>query len=151
MKHKTHLAGCAVTEVTTASLETSATHPLYTAQPAAGFPSPGDDEVERSLDLNELLIDNPSATFFVRVSGDSMEGARVFDGDILVVDRALTPQSGSIVVAAVFGELVVKRLHVMAGKAELRSENNAYAPIAINDNEDYFVWGVVVGSVRVLP
>lgn len=122
--------------------------PLFTSQPAAGFPAPGDDFVEKPLDLNDLLISNPTATFFVRVQGDSMEGARIFDGDILVVDRSVTATDGRIVVAAVFGELVVKRLKKFPNKAELISENDAYAPIQINEVDDVHIWGVVVGSAR---
>lgn len=124
--------------------------PLYASQPAAGFPAPGDDMVEKPLDLNDLLVENPTATFFVRVSGDSMEGARIFDGDILVVDRSVTPLDSSIVVAAVFGELVVKRLRLYPHKAVLASENDAYAPIEITGADDIFIWGVVTGSARVL-
>jgi DNA polymerase V len=124
-------------------------HDLYTAQPAAGFPAPGDDMVERPLDLNDLLIDNPTSTFFVRVSGDSMEGAGIFDGDYLIVDRSVTPESGKIVVAAVFGELVVKRLSKKGSVPALVSENEAYEPILINEQEDVFIWGVVIGSARV--
>lgn len=123
--------------------------PLYASQPAAGFPAPGDDLVEKPLDLNDLMIDNPTATFFVRVSGDSMEGARIFDGDILVVDRSLTPTDGSIVVAAVYGEMVVKRLLKHAQRVELVSENENYQPILVNDADDIFIWGVVTGSARV--
>ena len=124
--------------------------PLFASQPAAGFPAPGDDMVEKPLDLNDLLISNPTSTFFVRVSGDSMEGAHIFDGDILVVDRSVVAGDGSLVVAAVFGEMVVKRLKKYADKAQLVSENTAYEPILLNDAEDVFIWGVVVGCARTL-
>lgn len=124
--------------------------PLYSSQPAAGFPSPGDDLVEQPLDLNDLLVDNPTATFFVRVSGDSMEGARIFDGDILVVDRSIEAKSGLIVVAAVYGELVVKRLQKTESGLALISENENYEPILIDDTEGCYIWGVVTGSARVL-
>ena len=77
-----------------------------------------------------------------------MEGARIFDGDILVVDRSVTATDGRIVVAAVIGELVVKRLKKFPNKAELISENDAYAPIQINEVDDVYIWGVVVGSAR---
>ncbi|MCA9358197.1 translesion error-prone DNA polymerase V autoproteolytic subunit [Candidatus Kaiserbacteria bacterium] len=125
------------------------TSPIYSAGVAAGFPAPGDDLVEEPLDLNDLLVDNPTATFFVRVSGDSMEGARIFDGDVLVVDRSIVPTSGVIVVAAVYGELVVKRLEKTASGLALVSENEAYAPILIDDVEGCFIWGVVTGLARV--
>ena len=124
--------------------------PLYASQPAAGFPAPGDDLVEQPLDLNDLLIDNPTSTFFVKVSGDSMEGARIFDGDILVIDRSIEPKPGLIVVAAVYGELVVKRLQKTSTGLALVSENADYQPILIDDTEGCFIWGVVSGSVRVL-
>jgi DNA polymerase V len=122
--------------------------PLYASRPAAGFPAPGDDMVEKALDLNDLLISHPASTFFVRAEGDSMEGAGIFTGDILVVDKAVRAESGSIVVAAVYGELVVKRYVVKSAGALLVSENDAYAPIAVADADDVYVWGVVVGSVR---
>jgi DNA polymerase V len=122
--------------------------PLYVSRPAAGFPAPGDDLVEAPLNINDLLVDNPTATFFVRVSGDSMEGLRIFDGDVLVVDRSVTATHGSIVVAAVFGELVVKQLYKTATATELRSSQTGYEPIVIEGADDVYVWGVVTGTVR---
>lgn len=124
--------------------------PLYASQPSAGFPAPGDDLVEAPLDLNDLLVENPTATFYVRVAGDSMEGARIFDGDVLVVDRSIQPAHGMIVVAAVYGELVIKRLEKTATRLALCSEKEGYAPIEISEAEDCFIWGVVTGTVRVL-
>lgn len=125
-------------------------HDLYAARPAAGFPAPGDDLVEKPLDINDLLIDNPTATFFVKVEGDSMEGAKIFSGDILVVDRSITPVTNKIVVAAIYGEMVVKRLVIQSNGTFLMSEKEGYEPIVVSNNDDCFVWGVVVGSVRVL-
>ena len=130
-------------------LEDKSTQPLYASQPAAGFPAPGDDLVEKALDLNDLLVENPTATFFVRVSGDSMEGAKIFDGDILVIDRSLEVKEGLIVVAAVYGELVIKRLQKTSTGLALVSENDNYQPILIDDTEGCFIWGVVIGSARV--
>lgn len=121
---------------------------LFASRPQAGFPSPGDDQVEVALDLNDLLITHPDASFFVRVSGDSMQDAGIYEGDILVVDRAIEARIGSIVVAAVNGELVVKRVEKKHGQLVLVSENVEYAPILIGEGEECFVWGVVVGSVR---
>ena len=137
-----------VTTVAPAANYAPAAYPLFAAQPAAGFPAPGDDMVERPLDINDLLVDHPEATFFVRVRGDSMEGAGIFSGDILVVDRMVEPQSGVIVVAAVYGELVVKRLKKTSSGYHLVSEQAGYEPIAVQENEDCTVWGVVTGSVR---
>ena len=121
---------------------------LYATQPSAGFPAPGDDQVENILDINDLVVQNPASTFFVRVSGDSMEGAGIFSGDVLVIDRSKEPKDGKIVVAAVNGELVVKRLGIRNGNQLLLSENPAYEPIQVGDGEECFIWGVVVGSVR---
>ena len=129
--------------------DTSQEYPLYASQPSAGFPSPGDDLVEQPLNLNDLLVDNPSATFYVRVAGDSMEGAKIFDGDVLVIDRSVQAGAGMIVVAAVYGELVVKRLQKTNTGLALCSEKEGYEPILIDDTEGCFIWGVVTGSVRV--
>jgi DNA polymerase V len=122
--------------------------PLYSSAPAAGFPAPGDDMVEKSLNVHDLLVKHPVATFFVRVEGDSMEGAGIFSGDILVVDRSVEAVSGKIVVAAVGGGLVIKRLSKQGDSMVLMSENDTYAPIQVTGDEECFVWGVVTGSVR---
>jgi DNA polymerase V len=122
--------------------------PLYSSRPQAGFPAPGDDYIEKVLDINDLVVKHPASTFFVRVEGDSMEGAGIFSNDVLVVDRSVNPRDSSIVVAAINGEMVVKRLKKRGNTAELVSENVLYAPIQIGDGEDCFIWGVVVGSVR---
>lgn len=124
--------------------------PLYTTRSAAGFGVPGDDTVDETLNIHDFLVKNPTATFFVRVAGDSMEGARIFDGDVLVVDRSVQPKHASIVIAAVNGELVVKRLQHSAGKICLVSENEGYAPIQLTESDDCFIWGVVIGSARKL-
>lgn len=106
--------------------------------------------VETRLSLDALLIKNPPATFFVRASGDSMEGVHIASGDILVVDRSIEPRSGMVAVAAVMGELVVKRL-VKRGKVLLlASENDAYEPIVVTEEGDCVIWGVVTGVVRTL-
>jgi len=122
--------------------------PLYASRPAAGFPAPGDDQVERVLDINDLVVQNPSSTFFVRVEGDSMVGAGIFSGDVLVIDRSKDVKEGVIVVASINGEMVVKRLEQTHEGMVLVSENEAYAPIIVSEDEDCTVWGVVVGSVR---
>ena len=139
-----------VTTVAPAAVTAPLAVDLYASQPAAGFPAPGDDLVEAPIDLNDILIDDPVATFFVRVRGDSMEGAKIFDGDVLVVDRARTPVDGSIVVAAVYGELVVKRLQQSRATTALVSEQAGYAPIVVGESDEVFIWGVVTGVVRQL-
>nr|WP_052348247.1 translesion error-prone DNA polymerase V autoproteolytic subunit [Imhoffiella purpurea] len=122
--------------------------PLYSSRIAAGFPSPADDDIEASVDLNEHLVQHPAATFFVRVQGESMTGAGIHHGDLLVVDRALEPKSGAIVVAVVDGELTVKRLHIEGERVWLMAENPAYPPLEIRDGQELFIWGVVAHAVR---
>ncbi len=122
--------------------------PLYLNPVQAGFPSPAEDYLEGGLDLNEYLVRNAAATFMVRVSGDSMTGAGIQDGDVLVVDRSLEPVHGKIVVAVLDGELAVKRLHLRDGECRLVSENGAYEDIRVGPEQDLHVWGVVAAVVR---
>ncbi|HMM53694.1 MAG TPA: translesion error-prone DNA polymerase V autoproteolytic subunit [Candidatus Desulfobacillus sp.] len=122
--------------------------PLLLSRVPAGFPSPADDYVEGSLDLNEHLVAHREATFFLRVQGHSMSGAGIADGDLLVVDRALEAGHGDIVVAVVDGELTVKRLWRRGARVRLVAENPAYAPIELKDGQELAVWGVVTAIVR---
>ena len=122
--------------------------PLFAARVPAGFPSPADDYIDRGLDLNELLIRHPAATFFVRASGDSMTGAGIHSGDVLVVDRAVTPQNRSVIIAALNGELTVKRLIRENGRILLVSENPSYAPLEVGGGMEFEVWGVVVHVIH---
>lgn len=125
--------------------------PLYGVRVPAGFPSPADDHVEGVLDLHELLVRHPAATFFVRVQGDSMEGAGIHHGDILVVDRSLEARHDCIVVATVGTEQTVKRLRIgRDGEITLIAANPRYAPIRLQDGEELRIWGVVTGVVRQL-
>ena len=124
--------------------------PLLLSRVPAGFPSPADDFLEKRLDLNEYLIKNPTATFLVRVSGQSMKDAGIFDGDLLVVDKSLQPVSGSIVVAVLYGEFTVKTLKLQNGKAYLTPANGDYANIEISPEMDCQVWGVVNSGIRKL-
>lgn len=122
--------------------------PLYLSRISAGFPSPAEDYVEGYLDLNEHLIAHPSATFFLRVDGDSMTGAGIYHGDILIVDRSIEAKNGKIVVAALNGELTVKRLEYKDGIPMLRPENPNYPTILIEEAMDFFVWGVVTSVIH---
>ncbi len=122
--------------------------PLFSGKVAAGFASPADDHLERTLDLNEYLIEHPAETFFVRVKGDSMQQAGIFDKDLLIVDRSLTPKSNDIVIAAVAGELTVKRLVVKLGKPWLYPANPNYKPIPIKEGSELYVWGVVIHAIH---
>jgi len=121
---------------------------LMSSEVRAGFPSPADDFAESSLDLNELMIQHKEATFFCRVKGRSMEGAGIFEGDLLVIDRAITPRSGCIVVAAVDGELTVKRFMQRNGQVQLEAASPKFPPITFHDGQELQGWGVVTGSVR---
>ncbi len=124
--------------------------PLYAARVAAGFPSPADDYIEGKLDLNEHLVKRPAATFFVRVEGDSMIGAGIHSGDILIVDRSLNPCHGKVVIAVLDGELTVKRLEQRKGVLRLHPENNSYHAIEITDAMDFTIWGVVTNVIHSL-
>jgi len=124
--------------------------PLYGTRIRAGFPSPADDYVEGRLDLNQYLIPHPAATFFVRVAGDSMVGAGIHPGDLLLVDRALEPVDGRIVIAVVDGELTVKRLRLRAGAVQLLAENDGYAPLLITEAMEFVIWGVVTNVIHPL-
>ena len=110
--------------------------PLYSCSVSAGFPSPADDSIEESLDLNKHLIHKPAATFFVRASGRSMEKAGIHDGDILIVDRSLTPSDGKVVVAAVDGMLTVKRIVFKGKQTWLYPENESFKPILLEEHQD---------------
>ena len=122
--------------------------PLFGHTVPAGFPSPADDYVEDWLDLNQLLIHNKSATFFLRVKGDSMLNAGIHDGDIIVVDRSIEPADRAVVVAVVDGELTVKRLVMRNGITELHAENPKYAPIRFKEGQELTIWGVVTSSIH---
>lgn len=117
--------------------------PLFSAKVQAGFPSPADDHLERSIDLNEELIRNPASTFFVRVKGDSMRDAGIHTGDILVVDRSLTPSDRRIVVAMIDGEFTVKRFRTLEGKVFLEAANEKFPRIELSEDQELVIWGVV--------
>jgi len=122
--------------------------PLFGTHVSAGFPSPADDFLERKLDLNEYLISHPAATFFVRAAGDSMVGAGIYSGDILIVDRSLQPAEKKIVIAIINGEFTVKRLQKQKGQLFLVSESDAYQPIPVEDGVELEIWGVVTAVIH---
>lgn len=115
---------------------------------SAGFPSPAADYADKKLDLNDLCIRNPSATFFIRVAGDSMQGAGIYDGDILIVDKSLTAKTRDVIVAVIDGEFLVKRLCRQGNRVFLAAENFNYSPILIEENTDFQVWGVVTKVIH---
>jgi DNA polymerase V len=115
---------------------------------SAGFPSPAADYAEEGLDLNTYLVQNKPATFLFTVKGDSMIGAGIFDGDKVIVDKALKSKHKDIVVAVVDDEYTIKRLYQSRGRIELQPENLNYEPITFSEGRELQVWGVVVGVVR---
>ena len=123
--------------------------PLYGCAVSAGFPSPADDHIERTLDLNEYVIQNPAATFFAKASGDSMEPGGIFDGDLLIIDRSIKIRSGRVVIAAVNGEMLVKRLiWGQNDRTFLVADNPAYPSIEITEYCEVVFWGVVTYVVH---
>ena len=118
----------------------------YTIQ--AGFPSPAEDYLEGNLDINDYLVKRPAATFLVRVSGNSMIDAGIFDGDIVVVDKSVTPRDGHFVVAKLNDEYVLKTFRRGKDSGWLIAENKNYAPIEVTAETDFQIWGVIVGVVR---
>lgn len=117
-------------------------------QVAAGFPSPADDYLESRLDLNEHLVKHPAATFFVRVSGDSMIGAGIQSGDLLIVDRSLEASDRKVIIAVLNGEMTVKRLSKKEGQVRLLAENDNYSPVTVDDTVAFEVWGVATHVIH---
>ncbi len=125
------------------------TQPLYGYSIPAGFPSPADDYIEQYLDANQLLATNKTATYYVRISGQSMHDAFVRDGDIAVVDCSKSPQAGMIIIAVVDGDMLVKRLQYAAhGQPELHPDNHDFPIIKIKPEQDFFIWGVVTWTLH---
>jgi DNA polymerase V len=129
---------------------TCGTVPLVLGRASAGFPSPADDYLDRPLDFNELLIENPEATFAVRVAGDSMIGAGIFPGDIAVVDRSQTARDRSIVLAILDGEFTLKRYRQRGSRRWLEAENGNYKPTELTEDSAFEIWGVIKKSIRML-
>jgi DNA polymerase V len=123
---------------------------IFTATVSAGFPSPAADYEQGRLDLNKHLIKNPAATFFVRVTGDSMIGAGIHSGDLLVVDRSIEPRDKMVVIAVTDGELTVKRIRIRKNKITLEAENKNYKTRRINGEMEFEVWGVVTNVIHQL-
>lgn len=129
-------------------LTTNLELPLFSSSVACGFPSPADDHMDASLDLNLHLVKHPAATFFVRAEGESMCDAGILHGDLLLVDKSLSPKDNSIVIAILNGELTVKCLKIIASKAFLYPANKNYRPIPIADLDGLQIWGVVTYAIH---
>ena len=117
----------------------------------AGFPSPAEDLGAQRIDLTALLVTHAQATYFLKASGHSMVEAGIFDGDIMVVDRAVKPRHGHIVVAVVDGDFTVKRLYQRAGRVKLRAANVTFPEIVPKDGQTIEVWGVVTATIKRFP
>ena len=124
--------------------------PLAGERVAAGFPSPAEDYVDVGIDLNDQLIRHPTSTFFLRVSGDSMTGAGIHDGDLLVVDRSLDPRPGRVVVAVLDGGFTLKRLMRHHGRLRLEAANPSYPPLDLQSCNDVQIWGVAIHVIHPL-
>lgn len=121
--------------------------PLYETNVSAGFPSPAQEYLGDTMDLNKYLIQNPTASFFAKVEGESMIDAGIMEGDLVVVDRSITASHGNIVIAAVNHEFTIKRLSTCDG-IKLMPENQNYEPIVMSGENELVIWGVVTSLVR---
>ena len=122
--------------------------PLFANRISCGFPSPADDYIEGLLNLNEKLIPRPSSTFLVKAEGDSMNGAGIFEGDLLIVDKSITAAHNQIIVAVLNGEFTIKRLIYRYPKIILQPENSKYKPIEMTPEMNFQVWGVVTFTIH---
>ena len=122
-------------------------HNVATAN-ATGFGAAADDYMERGIDLNEQLIRNKPATFFMKVSGNSMINAGIFDGDIVIVDRSIKPQNGKIVIAVIDGEMLIRRYEKTINKLRLVPDTPKLAAIEVSEFSDFKIWGVVIYIIR---
>ena len=122
--------------------------PMASSCVSAGFPSPAEDFLEPSLDLNRTLVRNPASTFFARVSGESMKDAGIHDGDLLVVDKSVEPADGCIAVCFLDGEFTLKRVKTDGRRVTLLPANDRYRPIEILPDDEFSVWGVVTYTIR---
>tara|TARA_B100000700_G_C14980240_1_gene826025 strand:- start:55 stop:507 length:453 start_codon:yes stop_codon:yes gene_type:complete len=124
--------------------------PLASEHVSAGFPSPADDYIEVGIDLNEELIHHPASTFFLRVSGNSMNDAGIYNGDLLIVDRSINPQPGHIVIAVLDGSFTLKKLIFHNGNLYLQAAHPDYPSLDMRHYENLQIWGVVVYSIHYL-
>ncbi|MFT5754729.1 MAG: DNA polymerase V [Flavobacterium sp.] len=122
--------------------------PFFDVGISAGFPSPADDFIELSIDLNKTLIKNKDTTFFAKVKGHSMKNAGINDGDLLVIDKSLEPQNNKIAVCQIDGEFTVKRIKIEEDVVWLIAENEEYKPIKVTQENELMIWGIVIHSIK---
>jgi len=122
--------------------------PLFDTGISAGFPSPADDFIELSIDLNKHIIKHKDTTFFAKVKGHSMKNVGIFDGDLLVIDKSLEPQDGRIAICQIDGEFTIKRIKKEENIFWLIAENEDYKPIKVTPENDFVIWGIVINSIK---
>lgn len=122
--------------------------PFYASKIKAGFASPAENYIQNKLSLDELLVNNPNTTYFVRVSGESMKDLNILDGDLLIVDASLTPKNKSIVIASINNELLVKQYLNKSGKIILKAANDDYPEIELSQDNENICWGVVIHVIH---
>lgn len=115
---------------------------------SAGFPSPADDFLDINIDLNNYLVKNPSTTFYGKVRGDSMIDAGIHDGDLLIIDKSLSPQNNKVAVCFIDGEFTVKRIKIEKDLIWLIAENKNYPPIKVTEANDFIIWGIVTNVIK---
>ena len=130
------------------NLKTALLIPFFYGGISAGFPSPADDFLDTSIDLNKELIKNKSTTFFARVKGNSMVDARIDDGDLLIIDKSIKPKTNDIAVCFIDGDFTVKRINITKDIIWLIAENKEYQPIKVTADNDFTIWGVVTNIIK---
>lgn len=135
-------------EFYTPDYSTSMELPYVDAGIRAGFPSPADDFIELSIDLNKHLIKHKDTTFFATVKGHSMKNAGIYDGDLLIIDKSLEPQNDKIAICQIDGEFTVKRIKIERNVVWLIAENEDFSPIKVTRENELIIWGIVTASIK---
>ncbi len=135
-------------EFYTAETNTELSLPVVTNGISAGFPSPADDFLDTSIDLNKALIKNPNSTFYGKVKGDSMKDVGIHDGDLLVIDKSLEPQDGKIAICYIDGEFTVKKIKIEKDCCWLVPANEKYQPIKVTQENEFIIWGMVINVIK---
>ncbi|MEY5047315.1 MAG: hypothetical protein RLZZ175_674 [Bacteroidota bacterium] len=135
-------------EFYTAETNTELSLPVVTNGISAGFPSPADDFLDTSIDLNKALIKNPNSTFYGKVKGDSMKDVGIHDGDLLVIDKSLEPQDGKIAICYIDGEFTVKKIKIEKDCCWLVPANEKYKPIKVTQENEFIIWGMVINVIK---
>ncbi len=138
----------ATLEFYTPDFSTELELPYIDAGLRAGFPSPADDFIEISIDINKEYIKNKDTTFFAKVKGNSMINAGIFDGDLLIIDKSLEPQNNKIAVCQIDGEFTVKRIKIEKDLIWLIAENEDFKPIRVTPDNEFLIWGIVTASIK---